>query len=51
MRAAACEDRLDIESNTMTTIRLDSHEIIGTRPLTEEERDTVFKSDVRSGVL
>lgn len=49
MRPVACEQRLDIESNTMTTTRLNSGEMIDTRPLTEEERDAALGSPVRAG--
>lgn len=36
-RDVECEDRMDFDSKTVTSIRLDTGEIIGTRRMTEDE--------------
>ena len=49
MRSVACEERLDLETNTLTTTRLDTHDLVDTRPLTDEERDAAIAAQGRAG--
>lgn len=50
MRSVACEERLHLETSTMTTTRLDTGDFVDTRPLTEEERASALAAQGRAGV-
>lgn len=49
MRSVSCEERPDLDAGTMTTTRLDTGELLDTRPLTEDERAAALAAQSRAG--